>query len=269
MESKPIDVIPEDQAENGENAAGEKKTLEGMEFEIDESLLQVQRSDIEHDQELLQIQRRKSTPKVVVEEFVQVDSGDESDGSDGKQKKQEENKEGDILDDSQVNKRPHKVKTHIEIDDVSTRLFRILDQSFARRLLGIPSIIFWQGPLYSFLNHLCAHKLNLVSFAKSHKINQTPCIQIHSSAKPLCNIILQRYSYAIVQTNQLTPISIQFSQLKEGNAAQIGLHEISPLEKHYKNVSPGGSSGISDPSSDKDKGFDLNQVLSDKEKLGM
>ena len=34
-------------------------------------------------------------------------------------------------------------------------------------------------------------------------------------------------------------------------------------------MSPGGSSGISDPSSDKDKGFDLNQVLSDKEKLGM
>jgi hypothetical protein len=45
------------------------------------------------------------------------------------------------------------------------------------------------------------------------------------------------------------------------------MHEISPLEKHYKNVSPGGSSGLSDPSDE--KGFDLNQVLTDKEKLNM
>ena len=52
MESKPIEVIPEDKNEN-KDANGEKKTLEGMEFEIDESLLQVQKSDIEHDQELL------------------------------------------------------------------------------------------------------------------------------------------------------------------------------------------------------------------------
>ena len=120
MESKPIEVIPEDKNEKV-NGNGEKKKLEDMEFEIDDSLLQVQKSDIEHDQELLQIQRRKSTPKVVVEEFVAVDSGDESDGSDGKAKKQEENKEHEILgDDGAVNKRPHKVKTHIEIDDVST-----------------------------------------------------------------------------------------------------------------------------------------------------
>ena len=42
-----------------------------------------------------------------------------------------------------------------------------------------------------------------------------------------------------------------FSQLKEGNDAQVGLHEISPLERHYKNVSPGGLSGSSDPSDDK------------------
>ena len=48
-----------------------------MELEFDDEFLKIQQSDIEHDQELLQIQRRKSTPKVVVEEFVQVDSDEE------------------------------------------------------------------------------------------------------------------------------------------------------------------------------------------------
>ena len=52
MESKPIEVIPEDKNEK-DNGNGEKKKLEDMEFEIDDSLLQVQKSDIEHDQELL------------------------------------------------------------------------------------------------------------------------------------------------------------------------------------------------------------------------
>lgn len=177
MESKPIEVIPEDKNENAGN--GEKKTLEGMEFEIDESLLQVQKSDIEHDQELLQIQRRKSTPKVVVEEFVQVDSGDESDGSDGKPKKQEEYKEGDLLvDDNAVNKRPHKVKTHIEIDDVSTSI-PIPNLSIRiRPAQEHPSIFICWAFDCLFLNHYhCAHtdkKLNLCSLLSNpHKINQT------------------------------------------------------------------------------------------------
>ena len=97
---------------------------------------------------------------MVVEEFVAVDSGDESDGSDGKPKKQEENKEGDILgDDSAVNKRPHKVKTHIEIDDVSTTFFITnslnpiswaLEHASILLSLGVDMFIF-----ESFL--LCAH----------------------------------------------------------------------------------------------------------------
>ena len=49
-------------------------TLEGMTFDLDDQLLKVQKSDIDHDQELLQIQRRKSTPKVVIEEYVQMDT---------------------------------------------------------------------------------------------------------------------------------------------------------------------------------------------------
>jgi hypothetical protein len=48
-----------------------------MQFDIEDDLLKIKQSDIEHDQELLQIQRRKSTPKVVIEEFVAVD--DEAD----------------------------------------------------------------------------------------------------------------------------------------------------------------------------------------------
>lgn len=48
--------------------------LEGMDFDLDDQLLKIQKSDIEHDDELLQIQRRKSTPKVVIEEYVQCDS---------------------------------------------------------------------------------------------------------------------------------------------------------------------------------------------------
>ena len=48
------------------------------------------------------------------------------------------------------------------------------------------------------------------------------------------------------------------------------MHEISPLEKHYKQMSPGGSSGTSDPSDDKlADGFDMKEVLAAKEKLGV
>ena len=51
--------------------------MQDMQFDIEDDLLKIKQSDIEHDQELLQIQRRKSTPKVVIEEFVAVD--DEAD----------------------------------------------------------------------------------------------------------------------------------------------------------------------------------------------
>lgn len=44
-----------------------------MQFDVEDDLLKIKQSDVEHDQELLQIQRRKSTPKVVIEEFVAVD----------------------------------------------------------------------------------------------------------------------------------------------------------------------------------------------------
>lgn len=52
---------------------------------------------------------------------MQVDSDEEQDQK-AAQQKEEENKEGDEImgeDAHLVNKRPHRVKTHIEIDDVS------------------------------------------------------------------------------------------------------------------------------------------------------
>ena len=89
MESKPDTIV--------EDVGGEKDTkkegVDGMEFDLEDELLKIKQSDIDHDQELLQIQRRKSTPKVVVEEFVQVDSEDE-DIIDSKPKL-EESKEGE------------------------------------------------------------------------------------------------------------------------------------------------------------------------------
>lgn len=55
MESKPIEVIPEDndEAKDKQADAGDSK-LAQMEFDT-EQLLQVQKSEIDHDQELLQI----------------------------------------------------------------------------------------------------------------------------------------------------------------------------------------------------------------------
>ena len=108
-----MDSTPQQQpaAEKQENG------LEQMEFELDEEFLKVQQHHFDDDQELLQIQRRKSTPKVVVEEFVQVDSDDDNDAN--QQPKLEENKEGEDFGDSKVNNRPHRLKTHIEIEDVS------------------------------------------------------------------------------------------------------------------------------------------------------
>ena len=45
--------------------------------------------------------------------------------------------------------------------------------------------------------------------------------------------------------------AVQFTQITEGLEIQVGLHEISPLERHYqKTQSPGGTSGSSEPSAD-------------------
>ena len=76
------------------------------------------------DHELLQIQRRKSAPKVVIEEFVQVDSDEDADSKEDKSKEDEEHKVSDDVwnanEQLQVSKKPHIVKKHIEIEDVST-----------------------------------------------------------------------------------------------------------------------------------------------------
>ena len=65
-----------------------------MQFDIEDDLLKIKQSDAEHDQELLQIQRRKSTPKVVIEEYVADDDDDaDKDATDNiLDDKQEENK---------------------------------------------------------------------------------------------------------------------------------------------------------------------------------
>ena len=88
-----------------------------MQFEVEEDFLQIKQSDLEHDQELLQIQRRKSTPKVVIEEFVAVDEDGGKEGDEILNEKNEENKSSS--DKSLDAKRPHKVMTHIEIEDFS------------------------------------------------------------------------------------------------------------------------------------------------------
>ena len=73
-----------------------------MEFEAE---MAEEVHEIDHDQELLQLQKRKSTPKVVIEEFV-TDLDDED-------------AEMDCPNAEAEGKKPHKIKTHYEIDDVS------------------------------------------------------------------------------------------------------------------------------------------------------
>lgn len=63
----------------------------------------------------------------MIEEFVQVDSDEELD-SDNKEKFEENKDQDDIMVDNencQVNTKPHKVKTHFEIEDVSSLINRI------------------------------------------------------------------------------------------------------------------------------------------------
>ena len=73
MESK--DQVTQEQAA----IAGEKALLQDMQFDVEDDLLKIKQSDAEHDQELLQIQRRKSTPKVVIEEYVADDDDADKD----------------------------------------------------------------------------------------------------------------------------------------------------------------------------------------------
>lgn len=58
---------------------GEPGKLADMQFDVEDDFLKIKQSDVEHDQELLQIQRRKSTPKVVIEEFVTEDADKDDD----------------------------------------------------------------------------------------------------------------------------------------------------------------------------------------------
>lgn len=99
--------------------------LEDMDFGLDDQLLKVQKSNSELDQELLQIQRRKSTPKVVIEEFVQVDS-DKEDEKDKEEHKEDDDRLMCDNENCQVNTRPHKILKHIEIEDVSQSIVLLI-----------------------------------------------------------------------------------------------------------------------------------------------
>ena len=81
----------------------------GMEFdaEMAEEIESDWKTDA--DQDLLQLQKRKSTPKVVIEEFVQGASSDEEEDEPANKEEEPEQK----------GKKLHKTKTHYEIDDVS------------------------------------------------------------------------------------------------------------------------------------------------------
>ena len=79
-----------------DSTPAEKQALIEMEFDKEMAEFKTQ----EPDHELLQIQRRKSMPKVVIEEFVHDESQNE-------------------VEDVDKLGTPHKVMTHHEIDDVS------------------------------------------------------------------------------------------------------------------------------------------------------
>ena len=66
------------------------------------------------DEELLAIQRRKSMPRVVIQEFVQNDSSDENDEE---EKKGEDNAATNNAD--KVERRPSKLVTHADVENVS------------------------------------------------------------------------------------------------------------------------------------------------------
>lgn len=79
---------------------------EALAMEFENEMAEIDDGNHEVDQELLQLQKRKSTPKVVIEEFVAAYSDEDE----------------DCDDCADADKKPHKVKTHYEIDDVSKDL---------------------------------------------------------------------------------------------------------------------------------------------------
>ena len=81
-----------------------------LEFDKDGPTASTSEEIYEPDQELLQIQRRKSQPRVVIEEFVAKEDGDDSDGNDsGEEQKNDQMSPG-------IGKLT-RLKTHVEIDD--------------------------------------------------------------------------------------------------------------------------------------------------------
>lgn len=82
----------------------------------------------EADEELLQLQKRKSTPKVIIQEFVQSleEKDDNSSSDDDEQIPDESNKSPEVKQRPKPSKRHsiivEKEKTLYEIEDVSSRL---------------------------------------------------------------------------------------------------------------------------------------------------
>ncbi len=106
---------------------------EGMEFsqEHDEP------ENNEPDHELLQLQKRKSTPKVIIQEFVQnFNSDDESDDDDEIPDETKNAAKPEVPAQTQVKKASikEKEKTHYEIDNVSASL----SQRETRILMDLP-----------------------------------------------------------------------------------------------------------------------------------
>jgi hypothetical protein len=87
-----------------------KQLEENLAMEFEAEMAEVP-DVMDDDHELLQLQKRKSTPKVVIEEFVNVGSDDEGE-------------ECTTCPAGKTDGRQHKVKTHYEIDDVSSPINR-------------------------------------------------------------------------------------------------------------------------------------------------
>jgi hypothetical protein len=80
---------------------------ENLQMEFDAEMAETEET-LEIDHELMMLQKgRKSMPRVIIEEFVDNTS---------------DNDEGPTDDADGKKERPHKLKTHYEIDDVSTKL---------------------------------------------------------------------------------------------------------------------------------------------------
>lgn len=120
-----------------------------MEFQVDtnleaDQLLHECETDNCHppDSELLAIQKRKSMPKVVIEEFVQVDADSDDELSEDGQHEEEKKTEVKPAKRNNKGRTLTKLKTHHEISDVSTIVLYIFRQTFInlwikRRFCGI------------------------------------------------------------------------------------------------------------------------------------